>query len=241
VCRPVGRWAAPSPGSRPGWRDRWRTPTRWRSRHSAAGTAATPRRLHDRRRRRRNDRRSTPGRRPARASAPAGVRAAADATTSWSTREWAWASGPSSLIGCRIVPSRPWGRWKEVRWAGGTPKSPLLVTLTASQRTALKAQARRPTGEYREVLGPGSCWPPRRGGPTPRSPGGSGSRSTPCASGAGASVRRIWRGWLTGCGLAVHGPTRRRWSSRSKRSPASCRRPEVCRLAAGASPSCATR
>ena len=31
-------------------------------------------------------------------------------------------------------------------------QSPLLVTLTAPQRTALEAQARRPTGQYRQVL-----------------------------------------------------------------------------------------
>jgi transposase len=62
--------------------------------------------------------------------------------------------GIGSIIADRL-PYRPepaWSRWKGGAVGRRDTQSPLPVTLTASQRKVLKAQAWRSTGEYRQVL-----------------------------------------------------------------------------------------
>jgi hypothetical protein len=83
-------------------------------------------------------------------------------------------------------------------------RSPFRVVLAAEERRVLEARVRRPSSG--RCCGRRSCLQPRRVRRTSRSPSAWASRRTPRPSGASASSRRAWQGWLTGTGRAGRGP-----------------------------------
>src|SRR6187551_3712091 len=78
------------------------------------------------------------------------------------------------------------------RDAGDKRSMPVLIAdqivLCDGQRRLLLARARRASGEHRDVLRAGSCWPPPTARRTPRSAEPWVSMTTPCVSGGAGSA-----------------------------------------------------
>ena len=123
--------------------------------------------------------------------------------------------------------------------ASGGGRSPFQVSLRATERRALKRAARSQAAPHRQVVRARIVLDAAAGLPSTLIARRVGVAPTRCTSGASGFAPRGMRACGTGPALAARGRSRRRWSPRPRRSPASCPPPEGCRLAAGAWPSCA--